>query len=95
MEDDLEVEVSSEGRLEGEQILAQGPTVSYGGPGFMERHPREETEVPFYSLLASKVDLELSPPTLEGNLLDLDRMYRELRRKWDISALDIEYGHRW
>lgn len=84
MEDDLEVEVSYEGRLEGEQILAQGPTVSNGGSGFMERHPREETEVPFYSLLASKVDLELFPPTLEGNLA---------RSRSDVSGIEKEMGH--
>jgi uncharacterized 2Fe-2S/4Fe-4S cluster protein (DUF4445 family) len=90
VEDDLEVEVPPEARLEGEQILTEGPTVSYGEPAFIERHPQEEAKVPFYSPLTSKVYLELPPPSLDDNLPDLDRIYRELRRKWHIPIMDIE-----
>jgi len=100
VEAELEVEVPPESRLEGEQILTEGGTVSYSEPAFMERHPQEETKVPFYSPLTSKVYLQLPVPSLEDNLSDLDRIYRELRRRWDIPVLDIEVdvlralGHR-
>jgi uncharacterized 2Fe-2S/4Fe-4S cluster protein (DUF4445 family) len=90
VENDLEVEVPPESRLEGEQILIEEGAVSYSEPAFIERHPQEEAKVPFYSPLTSKVYLELPPPTLEDNLSDLDRIYRELRRKWDIPVLDVE-----
>jgi uncharacterized 2Fe-2S/4Fe-4S cluster protein (DUF4445 family) len=90
VEDELEVEVPPESRLEGEQILIEGGGVNYSEPAFIEGHPQEETKVPFYSPLTSKIYLQLPPPSLEDNLSDLDRIYRELRRKWDIPILDIE-----
>ncbi|MBW2121806.1 MAG: DUF4445 domain-containing protein, partial [Deltaproteobacteria bacterium] len=90
VEDRLEVEIPPESRLEGEQILIEGGGMSYSEPALVERHPQEEAKVPFYSPLASKVYLQMPPPTLEDNLSDLDRVYRELRRKWEIPVLDIE-----
>ncbi len=90
VEGDLAVEIPPESRLEGEQILTEGGTVTYSEPAFVERHPQEEAKVPFYSPLTSKVYLKLPPPSLEDNLSDLDRIYRELRRKWDIPVLDVE-----
>ncbi len=90
VEGNLEVEIPRESRLEGEQILAEGGTVIYSEPAFIERHPREEAKVPFYSPLTSKVYLQLPPPTIEDNLSDLERIYREMRRKWDIPVLDVD-----
>jgi uncharacterized 2Fe-2S/4Fe-4S cluster protein (DUF4445 family) len=90
VEDGLEVEVPPESRLTGEQILSDGGAVSYSEPAFMARHPQEETKVPFYSPLTSKVYLQLPPPSLTDNRSDLDRIYRELRRKWEIPVLDVE-----
>jgi len=90
VENEVEVEVPPESRLEGEQILVEADTVNYSEPAFIERHPREDEKVPFYSPLTSKVYLPLPPPSLEDNLSDLDRIYRELRRRWDIPVLDIE-----
>ncbi len=90
VEDGLEVEVPPESRLEGEQILTEVGTVRYSEPAFMERQPQEETKVSFYNPLTSKVYLELPPPSLEDSLSDLDRIYRELRRRRDIAVLDIE-----
>jgi len=92
VEGELEVDVPPESRLEGEQILIESGGVSYSEPAFIERHPQEEAKVPFYSPLTSKVYLELPSPSLEDNLSDLDRIYRELRRKWDIPILDTELG---
>ncbi len=90
VESDLEVEVPPESRLEGEQILTEARTVTYSEPAFVERHPQEEAKVPFYSPLTSKVYLQMPPPSLEDSFSDLDRIYRELRRKWDIPVLDVE-----
>ncbi|NIS72217.1 MAG: DUF4445 domain-containing protein [Proteobacteria bacterium] len=90
VESDLEVEVPPESRLVGEQILTEDRTFTYSEPAFVERHPQEEAKVPFYSPLTSKVYLQMPPPSLEDSVSDLDRIYRELRRKWDIPVLDVE-----
>jgi uncharacterized 2Fe-2S/4Fe-4S cluster protein (DUF4445 family) len=90
VEGGLEVEVPPESHLEGGQILTETGPVSYSEPVFIERYPQDELKVPFYSPLTSKVYLELPPPSLEDSLSDLDRIYRELRRRWDMPVLDIE-----
>ena len=90
IKDDLEVEIPAEARLEGEQILmAEGP-LAYSLPEEVEKHPQEETKVPFYSPLTMKMYLKLPEPTLVDNISDLDRIYREIRRKWDIPKIEIE-----
>ncbi|NIQ38115.1 MAG: DUF4445 domain-containing protein [Proteobacteria bacterium] len=90
VEGNVEVEIPPESRMEGEQILTEGGAVAYSEPAYVERHPQEEAKVPFYSPLTSKVYLQLPHPSLKDNLSDLDRIYRELRRKWDIPVLDID-----
>jgi len=92
VEDALEVEIPLESRLTGEQILTEGEVVSYTQPEIVERPAGEDTKIPFHSPLTSRVYLELPPPDLNDNLCDLDRIYRELRRRWDIPVIDVELG---
>ncbi len=40
-----------------------------------------------HSPLATKVFLKLPPPTLDDNISDLQRVFREIRRKWPISIM--------
>jgi len=90
VKEDLEMEIPPEAGLEGEQILmAEGPLV-YSAPEEVERHPQEEMGVHFYSPLTVKMHLRLPRPTLQDNISDLERIYREIRRKLDIPQLDIE-----
>ncbi len=86
----LEVEIPMEARLEGEQILMEGETLAFSIPEEIERPPQEEAGVSFYSPLTMKMHLKLPFPTLEDNLSDLERIYREIQRKTNISDPEIE-----
>jgi uncharacterized 2Fe-2S/4Fe-4S cluster protein (DUF4445 family) len=88
--DNLEVEIPVEARLEGEQILTEGETLTFSIPEEIERPPQEEAGVSFYSPLTTKMHLKLPLPTLEDNLSDLERIYREIQRKVKISDPEIE-----
>ncbi len=88
--DDLEVEIPVEARLEGEQILTEGETLVFSIPEEIEKPPHEEAGVSFYSPLTMKMHLRLPLPTLEDNLSDLERIYREIQRKVEISDPEIE-----
>ena len=88
--DNLEVEIPVGARLEGEQILMEGETLTFSIPEEIERHPQEEARVSFYSPLTMKIHLKLPLPTLEDNLSDLERIYREIQRKVNKSDPEIE-----
>lgn len=88
--DNLEVEIPVEARLEGEQILTEGETLTFSIPEEIEKPPQEEAGVSFYSPLTMKMYLKLPLPTLEDNLSDLERIYREIQRKANISDPEIE-----
>jgi uncharacterized 2Fe-2S/4Fe-4S cluster protein (DUF4445 family) len=90
VEESLEVEIPPESRLTGEQILTEGEFVSYSEPAPIESPSQEQAKVPLYSPLTIRVHFELPPPDLNDNLCDLDRIYRELRRRWDVPHLDVE-----
>ncbi len=92
MDEDVEVSIPSESRREGEQILTSD--------GFILFTPVESRTLPPLRPLAQKHFLELSEPTLEDNVSDLDRVFRELQKLlpeirvqahfsclWDLAAL--------
>ncbi len=71
---DLVVEVPVESRLEGRPVLVGEEAIRFG-----RISPKL---VPYrHDPLSKKVFLELPPPSLEDNLSDLDRIYRELVKK--------------
>jgi uncharacterized 2Fe-2S/4Fe-4S cluster protein (DUF4445 family) len=86
----VEVEIPVEARLEGERILMEGETLTFSIPEEIERRPQEEAGVSFYSPLTMKMHLNLPLPTLEDNLSDLERIYREIQRKANISDPEVE-----
>jgi uncharacterized 2Fe-2S/4Fe-4S cluster protein (DUF4445 family) len=88
--DNLEVEIPVEARLEGEQILMGGEALTFSIPEEIEGHLQEEAGVSFYSPLTMKMYLKLPLPNLEDNLSDLERIYREVQRKANISDPEIE-----
>ena len=88
--DNLEVEIPLEARLEGEQILMEGETLTFSIPEEIERPAQEEAGVSFYSPLTMKMHLKLPFPTLEDNLSDLERIYREIQRKANVADPEIE-----
>jgi uncharacterized 2Fe-2S/4Fe-4S cluster protein (DUF4445 family) len=88
--DNLEVENPVEARLEGEQILMEGEALRFTIPEETERYPQEEAGVSFYSPLTMKLHLKLPLPTLQDNLSDLERIYREIQKKAGISDPEID-----
>ena len=93
---DLEVEIPPESRLEDEQFLIGQEEI------ILEELEREEAEFqpqlaerrqfpsiftyPFPSLTA-KLHIPLSPPTLQDNVDDLERLFREIRRGRQIPIM--------
>ncbi len=90
---DLEVEIPPSSRLAKQQILTEEAKVDrlkgvFSEAGEVQRGiDLEEREIFSHSPLATKVFLKLPPPTLDDNISDLERLYREVRRKRDIPIL--------
>lgn len=82
-EGDLEVEVPAESRAEREKIL-----VDKDAQRFRALYPQAREKVFFkYEPLVQKLYLELPKPTLQDNLADHLRLYREIRRKRKIPIM--------
>jgi len=89
---DLEVEVPPESRLEEEQILIDSKELVEKLEQEFGAVPKaEKLQAPFYlspfSTLTTKLHLKLSPPTLEDSVDDLGRLFREIKRKYDIPIM--------
>ncbi|MCD5401552.1 ASKHA domain-containing protein [candidate division NPL-UPA2 bacterium] len=89
---DVEAEVPPESRLEEEQILTEEAKVSrlaglYSRAEEIEVIPEREETLFTHSPLATKMYLELPPPTLQDNISDLERLYREIRKNGDIPLM--------
>lgn len=93
VQSDLEVEVPPESRLdlglvkEEDQVFlrlkglySQAEEVDKGAAIIDE-------SIFFHSPIATKLYLELPPPTLQDNISDLERLYREIRRQRDIPIM--------
>ncbi len=86
---DLVISVPSQASLEGEQILTTGTTLSYSSPEKMEKEFTDQREVSYYHPLTRKIFLKLPPPDLNDTLPDLERLYREIKKKEEIKTMDI------
>ena len=90
---DVEIEVPPSSRLVKHQILTEEAKTErlrgvFSEAGEIERGVElAEREIFSHSSLATKLFLELPPPTLADNVSDLERLYREVRRKRDIPIL--------
>ncbi len=90
---DLEVEIPPSSRLSKQQILTEEAKVDrlrgvFSEAGEVEKRIElEEREIFSHSPLATKLFLTLPPPTLNDNISDLERLYREVRKKRDIPIL--------
>ena len=89
----VEIELPPSSRLEKQQILTEEARIErlkgvFSEAGEIERGIElEEREIFSHSPLATKLFLELPPPTLKDNVSDLERLYREVRKKRDIPIL--------
>jgi uncharacterized 2Fe-2S/4Fe-4S cluster protein (DUF4445 family) len=89
IQDDLEVWVPPEARLEEEQILTTENMVCYDQPQDLE--VKDTLDIPslLYMPVSQKLYLSLPKPSLADNLADLDRVYREIRKKIQAPTLEI------
>ena len=90
---DVEIEVPPGSRLGKEQILTEEAKVERLSGLFSEAVEVEkgiefkERKISPHSPLATKLFLKLPPPTLKDNISDLERLYREVRRKLEIPII--------
>ncbi len=92
IQSDLEVEVPSESRLDFEKISPQDLELRLKGlySESEEIEPSEpivSKEIFVHSPLATKLYLEIPPPTLEDKISDLERLYRQIRQIQDIPIM--------
>jgi len=88
---DVVVEVPLESRAEGGRIVVGGETDAGRGPDDLAS---QETKFP-YNPVTRKLYLELPPPSLDDNLPDLDRIYREIRRVTDAPIVQTGLKYIW
>ncbi|HIE43558.1 MAG TPA: DUF4445 domain-containing protein [Candidatus Omnitrophica bacterium] len=89
---DVEIEVPPESRLEKLEVLTEEAKEErlaglYIKGVEVKSAPVEEEELFIHSPLATKLYLKLPPPTLEDNISDMERLYREIKKKTDITLM--------
>jgi uncharacterized 2Fe-2S/4Fe-4S cluster protein (DUF4445 family) len=100
VEDDLEVVVPPESRLEEEQILTgahqkeqeawRGTSpIAYSGPDWVSVARRPYDPASLFQPLVTKAYLELPEPTVDDNIPDTARIVRELRKKFGYRSYEI------
>jgi uncharacterized 2Fe-2S/4Fe-4S cluster protein (DUF4445 family) len=92
VEEDLEVEVPPESRLDFEKLTPA--EVDLRLKGLYTKAEEIEPSAPIvgeeifvHSPLATKLYLELPPPSLDDKISDLERLYRQIRRIQDIPIM--------
>ena len=92
IQSDLEIEVPPESRIDLEKLTAEEIDLRLKGV-YSESEEIESPasilgeEIFVHSPLATKLYLELPPPTLEDKISDLERLYRQIRRIHDIPIM--------
>ena len=86
---DLVILVPSYAALEDDQILKTGTPLSYSSPEVMEKEFTDQREVSYYHPLTRKFFLKLPSPNLNDTLPDQERLFREIKKKGEVSSLDI------
>ncbi len=89
VDEDIEVVVPPESRLESEQILMEQPTVDYSQPEKVSVPRIPSDPMTLFEPLVQKRYLELKEPTKEDNVADIERVIRELRKKIDYENFEI------
>lgn len=86
---DLTVFVPSQESLDDKQILKSSKVISYSPPEKVGKEFTDQSEVSYYHPLTRKIFLKLPQPTLSDALPDQERLIREIKKKEDITTLDI------
>ncbi|MBW2094021.1 MAG: DUF4445 domain-containing protein [Deltaproteobacteria bacterium] len=89
VEEDMEVMIPPESRLEGEQIMMDESVVDYSQPEKVVVSKVSVDPMTLFDPIVQKIYLELKKPTLEDNIADIERITRELRRKTEYQYFDV------
>ncbi len=89
VEEDLEVLIPPESRLEEEQIMMDEAVIDYSEPQTVLVPNISADPVTLFDPLVQKIYLALKAPTLEDNIADIERITRELRRKTEYQYFDV------
>jgi len=93
IQSDLEVVIPAESRLDSDKLLEQDKDLRLKGLYSQSEEIEtafglsEEEDIFVHSPLATKLYLELPPPTLEDKISDLERLYRAINRIQDIPVM--------
>lgn len=102
IEDNLEVVIPPESRLEEEQILTEShlqeqktwretTPIVYSKPDWISLHKRSRDPASLFEPLVSKVYLKLPKPTTDDNIPDTGRIVRELKKKLKYPSYEIPF----
>ncbi|MCJ7683181.1 MAG: 2Fe-2S iron-sulfur cluster-binding protein, partial [Desulfobacteraceae bacterium] len=86
VDEDIEVVIPPESRLEGEQILMEQPVIDYSQPEKVSVARIPSDPMTLFEPLVQKKYLELKEPTQEDNIGDIERIIRELRKSTDYKS---------
>lgn len=89
--DAVEVWIPPESRQEEEQILMVDHIVHYTPPEVMDEE-RSSAPIPYFNPLCTKIFLKLPEPSIQDNLSDLERIYRELHKKFPDVKWEADFG---
>jgi uncharacterized 2Fe-2S/4Fe-4S cluster protein (DUF4445 family) len=89
VDSDMEVLIPPESRLEEAQILLEHMPFDYGEPEKILLHRVPADPMTLYEPLSQKIYLQLTPPSLEDNVSDMDRIIRKLRKKTAYRDFEI------
>ena len=89
VEDNMEIIIPPESRLESEQILMEDVTVDYDEPekNYVARVPVDP--LTFFDPLLQKIHLELDEPSKDDNIGDSERVIRELKKITGFQSFEI------
>lgn len=88
VDNDMEVVIPPESRLEEEQILTEQPVVDYSQPEKVSVTKVPTDPMTLFEPLVQKIFLELQEPTQKDNIGDIERIMRDLRKKIDFQDFE-------
>jgi len=88
IDNNLEIWVPPEARLEEEQILTTESMVCYDQPQDLQVSDTMDIPSLLYLPITKKIFLSMPEPTLTDNISDLDRLYREIRKRIPAPYLE-------
>jgi len=91
-DEDIEVLIPSESRQTDDAIQVSDYLIAYDQPTVLQEGP-DQPAAPYFRPLCRKFYLQLPPPTVTDNLSDLERIYRELRKKVpDANSIQAQFS---